>query len=113
MSRENVPRVQNFQQAGGAGACVMTPRPDSRTPCVIHAQQICNDSSGRHSGQLKTPLLCPLSCPCRPHRATAAAIGIPLMVWAWNRHVRYWYYAYFPIAYPGDVVPNRLERRYG
>lgn len=42
----------------------------------------------------------------------AAAIAIPLVVWAWNRRVRYWYYACYPIAYPGDVVPNRLERRY-
>ncbi|CAM9442144.1 unnamed protein product [Scytosiphon promiscuus] len=41
----------------------------------------------------------------------AAAIGVPLMLWAWNRRVRHWYYAWSPIAYPGDAVPNRLERR--
>eukprot|EP00752_Nemacystus_decipiens_P008292 g7413.t1 len=52
-----------------------------------------------------------LEDPVKLYGATLAALGVPLVVWAWNRRVRYWYYAYFPIAYPGDCVPNRLERR--
>ena len=42
----------------------------------------------------------------------AAAICAPLLAWAWTRHLRYWYYEYSPIAYPGDVKTNRLQRRY-
>ena len=47
-------------------------------------------------------------CCCR----AAAAICAPVLAWAWNRYLRYWYYEYSPIAYPGDVKPERLQRRY-
>lgn len=46
-----------------------------------------------------------------PLLGAAAAICVPLLAWAWNRRLRYWYYEYSPIAYPGDIKPNRLQRR--
>ncbi|CAN0017732.1 unnamed protein product, partial [Sphacelaria rigidula] len=41
----------------------------------------------------------------------AVVIGVPLLIWAWNNRVRYWYYAAYPIAYPGDAHTNLLTRR--
>lgn len=102
-----------------AGRTKMMPTGSSRPDCahtvhylcVIDMQRLFRLSRRLHfyCGGVRSPPLVFV------HRATAAAaaIGIPVLVWAWNRHVRYWYYAFFPIAYPGDVVPNRLERRYG
>lgn len=88
------------------------------TYCLAHCRNIIINSKAFHEVNQRYRTLGLQPRTLRAYLSTylycraAAAICVPLLAWAWNRRLRYWYYEYFPIAYPGDVKPNRLQRRY-